>query len=181
LIRVAVEARSEIDRAGLVSVLRNVGFEIVSDVSEADVLLVADELDETGTDSPPVVLITNESPPLAEALDSGVRSVLPRDAPAAEIEAAIRAVAAGLVALRPEELQARSTPPATEVGSTLTPREVEVLRMIAEGLPNKTIAWRLGISEHTVKYHVTSILNRLGASSRAEAVAIGIRRGLVLL
>jgi DNA-binding NarL/FixJ family response regulator len=63
----------------------------------------------------------------------------------------------------------------------LTARELEVLRMMAEGAPNKIIAWRLGISEHTVKFHVASILSRLGASSRTEAVTIGIRRGLVLL
>ena len=63
----------------------------------------------------------------------------------------------------------------------LTPREVQVLRMIADGLGNKQIAWQLGISEHTVKFHVTSIMAKLHASSRTEAVAAGIRHGLVLV
>jgi DNA-binding CsgD family transcriptional regulator len=63
----------------------------------------------------------------------------------------------------------------------LTPRELEVLRMLAEGEPNKTIAWKLGISEHTAKFHVASILTKLDAGSRAEAVAIGMRKGMILL
>ncbi|HSB14037.1 MAG TPA: LuxR C-terminal-related transcriptional regulator, partial [Bryobacteraceae bacterium] len=65
--------------------------------------------------------------------------------------------------------------------SALTARELEVLRMMAEGAANKIIAWKLGISEHTVKFHVASILAKLGASSRTEAVTIGIRKGLILL
>ncbi len=68
-----------------------------------------------------------------------------------------------------------------EVVEELTPREIEVLRMMAEGLGNKEIAVRLGISDHTVKFHISSILAKVGASSRTEAVTIGIRMGLVLL
>jgi DNA-binding NarL/FixJ family response regulator len=63
----------------------------------------------------------------------------------------------------------------------LTPREQEVLRMLARGLANKEIAARLNISEHTVKFHVAAILGKLGAASRTEAVALGIRHGLILL
>ena len=63
----------------------------------------------------------------------------------------------------------------------LTPREKEVLQFIALGLANKTIAGRLGISEHTVKFHVASLLSKLGAASRTEAVLLGARRGLVVL
>jgi DNA-binding NarL/FixJ family response regulator len=63
----------------------------------------------------------------------------------------------------------------------LTPREIGVLRMLGEGLGNKTIASRLGISEHTVKFHVGSIFVKLGAASRTEAVARGVRQGLILL
>jgi DNA-binding NarL/FixJ family response regulator len=61
----------------------------------------------------------------------------------------------------------------------ITSRETDVLRMLAEGLVNKDIATRLGISEHTVKFHISSILDKLGASTRTEAVALGIRRGLI--
>ena len=66
-----------------------------------------------------------------------------------------------------------------EVSEEITSRETEVLRMLAEGLVNKEIAARLGISEHTVKFHISSILDKLGASTRTEAVTLGIRRGLI--
>jgi len=124
----------------------------------------------------------------ADALRAGARSVLPRDATPDEIIAALEAAAVGLVTL-PVELAAdfvsatrgptaRSAGPPTQ---PLTRREVEVLGMLAEGLANKNIAARLGISEHTVKTHVASILTKLDAFSRAEAVAIGARQGLILL
>jgi DNA-binding NarL/FixJ family response regulator len=71
--------------------------------------------------------------------------------------------------------------PLAELPEPLTRREREVLQMLASGLGNKLIAARLVISEHTVKFHVASILGKLGAGSRTEAVSIGIRRGLVLL
>ena len=85
--------------------------------------------------------------------------------------------------LDPHDLETLLAAPvtiATEV-PVLTPRELEVLRMLAEGEANKTIAWKLGISEHTAKFHVASILTKLDAGSRAEAVAIGIRKGMIML
>ncbi|HUM16114.1 MAG TPA: response regulator transcription factor [Candidatus Nitrosotalea sp.] len=116
-----------------------------------------------------------------------VRAVLPRDATASEIRAAIEAVVAGLVALHPDALDApaRGAPlPAgsrSEPDQPLTARELEVLEMMADGLGNKIIAARLGISTHTAKFHVASIMAKLGASSRTEAVSIGMRRGLVAI
>jgi two-component system, NarL family, response regulator YdfI len=116
-----------------------------------------------------------------------VRGVLPRDANSGEILAAIDAVVAGLVALHPDALgaRARREPLPSRVGAdpaqSLTAREIEVLGMLAEGLGNKIIAARLGISSHTAKFHVASILAKLGAGSRTEAVAIGMRRGLVVI
>jgi DNA-binding NarL/FixJ family response regulator len=124
----------------------------------------------------------------ARALRSGVRSILPRDSSASEISAAIHAANIGLVLLDPElarELgrlfrpdHAQSMPENLE---GLTPREIEVLRLMAEGLGNKEVASRLGISDHTVKFHISSILAKLGAGGRTEAVTIGIRMGLILL
>ncbi len=67
----------------------------------------------------------------------------------------------------------------SELPEEITSRETEVLGMLAEGLVNKDIAARLGISEHTVKFHISSILDKLGASTRTEAVTLGIRRGLI--
>ena len=64
---------------------------------------------------------------------------------------------------------------------TLSPREGEILNLLAAGLANKEIAWQLKISEHTVKFHIASLFNKLNASTRAEAVAIGARQGLILL
>ena len=85
----------------------------------------------------------------------------------------------------PRELRGswrRRSPTTTNDGAAaLTPRELEVLRMMADGAANKIIAWKLGVSEHTAKFHVASILAKLGAASRTEAVTIGIRKGMVLL
>jgi len=124
----------------------------------------------------------------ADALRAGARGVLPRDATPDEIIAALEAAAVGLVTL-PAELAADLVAatrgpiarPAVQSAQPLTRREIEVLGMLAEGLANKNIAARLGISEHTVKTHVASILTKLDAFSRAEAVAIGARQGLILL
>jgi len=125
----------------------------------------------------------------ADAVRGGARSVLPSDATPDEIITALEAAAVGLVTLPMEfatELASGLRAPAVprQPGAAtqpLTPREVEVLGMLAEGLANKNIAARLGISEHTVKTHVASILMKLDAFSRAEAVAIGARQGLILL
>ena len=101
---------------------------------------------------------------------------------------AIHSARDGLVLLDPEvahELGRVSRPPndesLIETVEELTPREVEVLRLLADGLGNKEVALRLGISDHTVKFHISSILAKLGAGSRTEAVTLGIRRGLILL
>lgn len=122
------------------------------------------------------------------AMERGpIRGVLPRDATSGEILAAVEAVAVGLVALHPDALgalrsrAARPARAAPDADQPLTAREIEVLGMLAEGLGNKIIAARLGISTHTAKFHVASILAKLGAGSRTEAVTIGMRRGLVVI
>ncbi|MGA2119118.1 MAG: response regulator transcription factor [Bryobacteraceae bacterium] len=161
----------------------------------ADVLLVAapgfDALPVGGLEAPVVLLGSGEAPPqlTRDAFDAGVRAVLGADASPQEIVASIEAAAAGLAVMDPRELEpllavsvvapAPSRNHADE--SALTAREREVLGMIAEGDANKEIAWKLAISDHTVKFHVASILAKLGAASRTEAVTIGLRKGLVLL
>jgi two-component system, NarL family, response regulator YdfI len=109
------------------------------------------------------------------ALQAGFKAVLPRDATPDEITSAFRAVTSGLTVLHPRA--ARSP----ELVEELTPREIEVLRLLADGLGNKEIASRLGISEHTVKFHISSILGKLVVATRTEAVTTGIRRGLIPL
>ena len=136
-----------------------------------------------------VVILSDRSDPrlLAEALRAGARAVLPNDVRPDQLVAALEAAAAGLVVVHPAEVNAMfpaaepASRPIAELAEPLTPRESEVLQMLASGLANKEIAARLVISEHTVKFHVASILGKLGAASRTEAVALGIRRGLVLL
>lgn len=127
----------------------------------------------------PVVMLADEIPPF-EALRSGARAVLASDAPAQQIVAAVLAVSVGL-AVVPAEDSAIVFPTGRLEQPTepLTPREMEVIEMLAEGLSNKMIAHRLDISEHTAKFHVNSILAKLHAGTRTEAMMRAIRLGLI--
>jgi DNA-binding NarL/FixJ family response regulator len=138
---------------------------------------------------PPVVLVSGaEAPALSPRLvRAGVRAVLPRDASTAETAAAVEAAAAGLLVLHASAVpvlaprRAAGSRRADGGGGPLTPRELEVLGMMAEGMGNRAIAGHLGISTHTVKFHIAVILDKLGARRRAEAVAVGIRQGLLMV
>jgi two-component system, NarL family, response regulator YdfI len=134
---------------------------------------------------PPAVVLV-EDPRAAwtsAARRAGVRAVLPRRAAADEISVALAAVLAGLVTVHPAVFRAPDRAAALEVDTerALTVREVEILEMLAEGLSNRTIARRLAISTYTVKFHVASVLDKLGAATRTEAVTMGLRRGLISL
>lgn len=206
--RVAVFARSELARAGLESLLANVpGIALVGHASTIDELsrvyaaaapdvVVIDAEGSDGDsgvnalafsdirDSPGIVLLTDDpadAHPFSGRRGAGL-GVLPRHAGAAEIGAAIQAASLGLIVTHQEfaDRDAGASPVRSTLdGAVLTPREIEVLRMLAAGLPNKAIANRLGVSAHTVKFHVGSIMSKLRASSRTEAVTEGIRRGLI--
>jgi DNA-binding NarL/FixJ family response regulator len=116
--------------------------------------------------------------PAARAV--GLRAALPRTATGEELTGAVRAVHAGLFALHAAALStARARGIATAPGAPLTSREHAILEMVADGFSNRAIAARLGISRHTVKFHVASILGKLGAGTRTEAVALALRRGLL--
>ena len=123
----------------------------------------------------------------SDLLRQGARAVLPAGITHGELLAALRAVTSGLIVLHPSTIAAiphaavNTSRPTEEWIEPLTKREKEVLQMLAAGLGNKEIAAKLNISDHTAKFHVGSILGKLGVSTRAEAVAMGIRRGLVLL
>lgn len=136
---------------------------------------------------PAFVLLADAVQPVwtREALRLGVRAVLPLNAAAAEILAAVEAAASGLAVLDPRDLDGLLRSAAPTVAShevpELTVRELEVFGMMAEGAQNKTIAWKLNIAEKTVKFHVASILSKLNASNRTEAVSIGVRKGMILL
>ena len=196
MIRVLVAARSSVVRAGLESVVRSssslqlagaVDLALVNSADiQADVLLLeADDVQQEEHALPVVLLLdTSDAALVNSALRSGVRAVISKEATPEEIESAIQAVNAGLIVIAPESLSdllQDVRPVAEELAEPLSERELEVLDVIAEGLSNKLIAHRLGISEHTVKTHVASIFAKLGATSRTEAVSIAIRRGLVML
>ena len=164
-----------------------------------DVVLAAAPLDppngtlpsnETLADGAPIILLLGDASPaeVARALQGSVRGVLSEDATADEIVAAIGAVSQGMMVMEPRfgRLIASTVPSAESLADSateeqLTEREREVLQLVALGLPNKTIATRLKISEHTVKFHVGSILAKLDAGSRTEAVTRAARRGLLTL
>jgi len=134
-------------------------------------------------------IIIDDGAQSVDALDADVRAVLPSSVDGELLRAAIRVVAAGLMISEADELGGLSeTPPrldrspgADEGEIALTAREGEVLGLLAHGASNKSIARTLDISVHTAKFHVASVLAKLGARNRSYAVAIGIRRGLVLL
>ncbi len=152
-----------------------------------------ERLSELVESAPPVAVLLPDESHVVAIWSAGARALLRRDADPLQIAAALPALVQGLSVVdggfatalaRPAEI---ATPKpwadreAEPLFEELSPRELAVLRLVAEGLPNKTIATRLGISEHTVKFHINAILGKLGVSSRTEAVVRATRLGLILL
>jgi DNA-binding CsgD family transcriptional regulator len=108
-------------------------------------------------------------------------TVLPPDAPTTQIRAAAMAVAAGLQIARTNNSHAADNESELSFVEPLTDRELEILNLVADGFSNPEISRRVGISRNTVKFYVSSIISKLGATSRTEAVTIGIKRGLIIL
>lgn len=209
-VRVVLASASAVRRAGLEVIVRsapqlrlNGSFQGTNTATQramksgADVLLADLEnesslsFDHAGAIAS-VVLIDQPDPAwTALAVRSGVKSILGRDSGRDEIVPAIMAAYAGFILLDREiglqlasQGSVRKWQPhleETEMAEDLTPREQEVLGMLAEGLGNRDIAHRLGVSDHTIKFHISSILDKLGAATRTEAVTIGLRLGLILL
>jgi DNA-binding CsgD family transcriptional regulator len=111
---------------------------------------------------------------LSDAVQDATQSVLPAAVRAPALDAALRAVAAGLIVRAPIAPDGFAP-----VRPLLTPRELEILSCLGDGQSNKAVARRLGISQHTVKFHLEAVFAKLGANSRAEAVAKGLRSGLI--
>ena len=164
-LRVVVQADDPGRRANLCQLLSSAGHEVVASADFADVALADGE--RPASHGVPIVTLGG-----AAADQAGL---LPSDASPEQIDAALRAVAAGL-GVRPIEDAGPGfdAMPERSLQNLLTPREIEVLSAIAYGLSNKAIARRLSISLHTVKFHIESLLRKLGAHSRAEAVAKGL-------
>jgi DNA-binding NarL/FixJ family response regulator len=201
VIRTLVSADSPLDRAGLSALLRDappievVGSSLVTELGRAvadlgpDVVVEFRESEAVTTRLPTVSLVADPSAAWSARVEDagGGRdgfAVLPRDAEANEVWAAVIAVDAGLAVVPVRALPGESTAPNGHLqrgSEKLSAREVDVLTELARGTGNKQIATRLGISEHTVKFHVGSIFAKLGVSNRTEAVTQGIRLGLILL
>lgn len=195
----AILADSALVRSGLVTLLSAAPeLRVTQAVSSAEAdILGAEALDVVVHDVPddlpveealartppnvPVLALVGDAARARELLGAGAHGVVHRDAPSAELTAASVAVASGLAALDLDALRAllaRGTP--REAG-LLSARERQVLDLVADGLSNKLIAEKLGMSEHTAKFHVRSLLDKLGADTRTEAVAQAVRRGLLAL
>ena len=203
--RAFVVAPTPVTRAGLRSMLANAeGTEVrvvgeassptdPSELSEADVVLLADEelleeasiaVAEDGTQA--LVLISEEEHAVSRLRAMQLRGwgVVPPDAPPEELAAAVAAVGQGLIVLPKAMTERLLHEPAVSVGElseTLTTREREVLDLLGRGLSNKLIGRELHISEHTVKFHISSLYAKLGVNNRAEAVSRGARYGLISL
>lgn len=131
---------------------------------------------------PNVVALVTSAQRARRARAAGAMAVLPRGVDVAALHASLQAVHEGLSVADPTlEPPLGDTTEIDDLGEELTPRELEVLRLIAEGLSNKAIAARLAIRESTVKDHVNSMLDKLGAQSRTEAVTLALRRGLIAI
>jgi two-component system, NarL family, response regulator YdfI len=209
MIRVAIASASDVSAAGLRSMLSSfAGLQVrgrAADPASLARLLATEQIDVLVVDSDPrdedsaalagaaldapsnpsMVVLSDRPIDIDLASDSNQgRAFLPRRAQAEELEAAVRGAAAGLIVTHPrfaaQETPVSATAPSVD-HSGLTRREIEVLRMLAAGLPNKSIATRLNVSAHTVKFHVGSIMAKLHAASRTEAVTEGIRRGLIFV
>jgi DNA-binding NarL/FixJ family response regulator len=199
-VRLLVAGDDPLARAGLAALLAGrpdvaiAGDATASEVSRVAAALGADavllDLGASGAAAaaigeepePPVVALAATEAQAAEALRAGARAVVFRGASADAVAAAAVAAARGLAAMDAALAREWLRPPGDAASAEgLTAREREVLALLAEGLANKAIAARLGISEHTAKFHVNAILAKLGAESRAAAIVKAARLGLVAL
>lgn len=199
--RVFIVAPAPFARAGLRSMLEDGGTGILvvgeagsfagTGFSGADVVVVAGDeaLDEVGAVAEEgmqaILLLSRDdrSIPMLRTLAPSGWGIVAPDAPAEELSAAVASVARGLVILSRTlaERLLGGTAALEELDEPLTTREREVLELLGRGLSNKMIGRELSISEHTVKFHVSSVYAKLGASSRTEALSLGARHGLISL
>ena len=184
VLRVVVAGGAPLVRAGLMSILSPFDDLDVAEGGEGDAVLIdlrnPEDLPRGGA---PVLALTRDREAAADALSRGARGALLRTAAPRRIRAALHAVADGLVAIDDDIADAilPHARPVVDLIEPLTVRELEVLHLLASGMTNKEIASRLGISDHTVKFHVNGILGKLGVDSRTEAVVQAARLGIVAL
>jgi DNA-binding NarL/FixJ family response regulator len=190
-IRVALRIADRALRARIAAACDDADFDIAGPGAaggDADIVLA----DRPVTTAAPVIALAPGAS--AETWRCDLRAVVPADIDGATLGAVIAVVAAGLAVMARSNLSAHYDAPFSgawadgperadgdEAQAALTPREREVLALLAEGASNKAIAHALAVSIHTAKFHVASLTEKLGASGRLEAVAIAIRSGLVMV
>jgi DNA-binding NarL/FixJ family response regulator len=203
-IRLAILAPALAVRLGLRALLQEItGCEIKAEaasiqaleveLSQIDIILAVDQVPDlewlsAAGETAPAVLLLSETPQAGLALKDYFLSawgILPLEASVNELSVALQALKAGLWVGDPVLMTRRVILPLSgfpaQENDTLTNRELEVLQGLAQGLANKQIGLKLGISEHTVKFHISSIYTKLGATNRAEAMRIGIQKGWITL
>jgi DNA-binding CsgD family transcriptional regulator len=168
-LRVAVVAADPVTAQRLAEMVRQIGHQRVDASEPADAVLTDGSF--AAASGYPIVALG--------PADGDFAGLLPANPGSAQLDAALRAVAAGLTVRPPSPPLPGFAPMPDESWPALSPREIEVLTALADGLPNKAVARRLGISPHTVKFHIESLFRKLGAATRAEAVAKGLRRQIV--
>jgi two-component system nitrate/nitrite response regulator NarL len=172
-LRVRVHATDPVRRRGLIAMLQAAGHAVTDDTPDVELCDTSQPLPRES--EAPVVALT-----AGASARGGPAGVLPPDASAEQLDAALRAVAAGLLVRPPGLPEPRSFAPADDA-PLLTPREREILGLIGQGLSNKAMARRLGISVHTIKFHMEALFTKLDATSRAEALTKGLRGGVIEL
>ncbi|HEU5232820.1 MAG TPA: response regulator transcription factor [Terriglobales bacterium] len=195
-VSVVIGAGSSAVRHKLEQLARSAGMQVMPESSKHDVVLYGIDAHFTLPESTEALtVLTRQSAicivcvkdadsiqPISRLLQAGISAILPIEIELAQFRSALEAVRSGLQVVHPSFIQQkRRSITAENAAEELTDREQQVLSMMADGLGNKEIAVRLGISTHTVKFHISSILGKLGAGSRTEAVSIGMRTGRVLI
>ncbi|MFP4321134.1 MAG: LuxR C-terminal-related transcriptional regulator [Anaerolineales bacterium] len=201
IIRIAIIAPNPLARIGLLALLSIAEtLDIVADAAGTDTLATdvvdallwdfswdtAESIDalrslNEGDSTPPILGLLADEADAAEILAAGADGVLAGGAEAEQIISGLHAVARGLVVLDGDFALPTMLPAPEPIAEPLTPREHEVLQLLAAGLPNKGIARQLAISDHTAKFHVNAILKKLDAQSRTEAVVRATKLGLIVL
>jgi two-component system nitrate/nitrite response regulator NarL len=174
-LRIRLHSNNPLRRHVLAAMLQAAGHHLTDDTPDIELC----DLDRPATKLPkeseaPVLALTDTPPQGAPA------GILPRDPTQDQLDAALRAVFAGLL-VRPHATPLPTGFAAADDTPLLTPREREILGLVGNGLSNKAVARRLGISVHTVKFHLEALFAKLDATSRAEAVAKGLRGGVIEL
>ena len=172
-LRIRLHATDAVRREGLTTMLQAAGHTIAEEMPDVALCDVGQTVQETEA---PVVALTSGAP-----VTGSPAGVLAADATASQLDLALRAVAAGLQVRSPPLWAERGFAPVAEDTALLTPREREILALVGTGMSNKAVARQLGISVHTVKFHMEALFGKLDATSRAEAVAKGLRGGVIEL